>query len=153
MVDGTDYLARSAVLEFENSQHPLVDRRTEIVRWAQRAVVKVTISGRVSARAQTLAEAGFGALDAAHIACANAADGLEAPAVAAPERHEDAKGENLRLLPAPAVVPHSGVKTGGLSGRFRSKLQSQNHKRKFSQCSGAHMTSYRRFHFTEPKPA
>jgi hypothetical protein len=156
----------SAVLEFENSQHPLVDRRTEIARWAQRAVVKVTISGRVSARAQTLAEAGFGALDAAHVACADAAgydclltcdarlirvarcvqlamhvqnpieyveeetdcaqrspsaceprirrhgrpDGLEAPAVAAPERHEDAKGENLRLPPAPAVFPTLGFK-------------------------------------------
>jgi hypothetical protein len=59
----------------------------------------------VSARAQTLAKAGFGALDAAHVACANAADGLEAPAVAAPERHEDAKGENPRLLSAPAVFP------------------------------------------------
>ena len=63
----------SAVLEFEHSQHPLVDQRTEIARWAQHAVVKVTISGRVSARAQTLAEAGFGALDAAHVACADAA--------------------------------------------------------------------------------
>ena len=73
IIDGTDHLAWSAVLEFENSQHPLMDRRTEIARWAQHAVVNVTISGQVSARAQTLTEAGFGALDAAHVACAEAA--------------------------------------------------------------------------------
>jgi predicted nucleic acid-binding protein len=73
IIDGTDHLAWSAVLEFENSQHPLMDRRTEIARWAQRAIVNVAISDQVSARAQTLTEAGFGALDAAHVACAEAA--------------------------------------------------------------------------------
>jgi predicted nucleic acid-binding protein len=73
IVDGLDQLAWSAVLEFENSQHPLMDRRTEIARWAHRAVVNVAISDRVSARAQTLTEARFGALDAAHVACAEAA--------------------------------------------------------------------------------
>jgi predicted nucleic acid-binding protein len=50
-----------------------MDRRTEIARWAQCAVVNVAISDQVSARAQTLTEAGFGALDAAHVACAEAA--------------------------------------------------------------------------------
>jgi predicted nucleic acid-binding protein len=73
IVDGIDHLAWSAVLEFENSQHPLIDRRTESARWAHRAVVNVAISDRVSARAQTLTEAGFGALDAAHVACAEVA--------------------------------------------------------------------------------
>jgi predicted nucleic acid-binding protein len=73
IVDGIDHLAWSAVLEFENSQHPLIDRRTEIARWAHRAVVNVAISDRVSARAQTLTEAGFVALDAAHVACAEVA--------------------------------------------------------------------------------
>ena len=73
IIDGPDHLAWSAVLEFENSQHPLMDRRTEIARWTQRAVVNVAISDQVSVRAQTLTEAGFGALDAAHVACAEAA--------------------------------------------------------------------------------
>ena len=73
IIDGTDHLAWSAVLEFENSQHPLMDRRTEIARWAQPAVVNVAISGQVSARAHTLIEAGFGTLDAAHVAYAEAA--------------------------------------------------------------------------------
>jgi predicted nucleic acid-binding protein len=72
IVDGIDHLAWSAVLEFENSQHPLRDRRTEIARWVQRAVVNVAISDQVSARAQALTEAGLGGLDAAHVACAEA---------------------------------------------------------------------------------
>jgi predicted nucleic acid-binding protein len=73
IIDGIDHLAWSAVLEFENAQHPLVDRRTEIARWAQRAVAYVGISEQVPARAQALTEAGFGALDAAHVACAEVA--------------------------------------------------------------------------------
>ena len=32
IIDGVDLLAWSAVLDFENTQHPLVDRRTEIGR-------------------------------------------------------------------------------------------------------------------------
>jgi predicted nucleic acid-binding protein len=39
----------------------------------QRAVINVSISEQVSPRAQALTEAGFGALDAAHVACAEAA--------------------------------------------------------------------------------
>lgn len=73
IVDSLDTLAWSAVLDFENSQYPLVDRRAEIARWAQRAAVHVGISGQVAARAQELTRAGLGALDAAHLACAEAA--------------------------------------------------------------------------------
>jgi predicted nucleic acid-binding protein len=73
IIDGIDHLAWSAIVDFENAQHPLVDRRSEIARWAQRAVANVGISEQVSTRAQTLTEAGFGTLDAAHVACAEAA--------------------------------------------------------------------------------
>lgn len=73
IIDKVDHMVWSAVLEFENSQHPLVDRRTEIARWAKRAVVNVAINKQVSARAQELTRAGFDALDAAHLACAEAA--------------------------------------------------------------------------------
>jgi len=73
IIEGVDRLVWSAILEFENAQHPLVDRRTEIGRWAQRAVVNVAITHQVSTRARTLTEAGFRPLDAAHLACAEAA--------------------------------------------------------------------------------
>lgn len=73
IIDGVDHLAWSAVLEFENAQHPLTERRTEIAQWGHRALVNVGTSERVSARAQELTTAGAGALDAAHVACAEAA--------------------------------------------------------------------------------
>jgi predicted nucleic acid-binding protein len=72
IIDRVDHLAWSAVLEFENTQHPLVDRRTEIARWAQRAVVNVALGEQVMRRARELCDAGVAALDAAHIAGAEA---------------------------------------------------------------------------------
>jgi predicted nucleic acid-binding protein len=51
----------------------LADRRIEIARWAQRAVITVRMTPLVSTRARELAEAGFRPLDAAHLACAEAA--------------------------------------------------------------------------------
>ena len=73
VVEGLDQMAWSAVLDFENSQHPLVDRRDEIARWGRRAVTHVQITQPVSDRARQLTEAGFGPLDAVHLACAEAA--------------------------------------------------------------------------------
>ena len=73
VIEEVDSLVWSAVLDFENSQHPLVDRRTEIGRWAQRAVINIAINEQISIRAHALNQVGFGALDAAHLACAEAA--------------------------------------------------------------------------------
>ena len=73
VIDGVDELVWSAVLDFENSQHPLVDRRNEIARWAIFATAHVAIDPRMSIRAQELETAGLRPLDAAHLACAEAA--------------------------------------------------------------------------------
>ncbi len=73
IIDGVDRLVWSAILDFENAQHPLADRRTEIGRWAQRAVVNIPVTPQVSARAHALTAAGFRPLDAAHLACAEVA--------------------------------------------------------------------------------
>jgi predicted nucleic acid-binding protein len=73
IIDGVDQLIWSAILTFENAQHPLADRRTEIAQWAQRAVVNVAVTHQVATRARTLTAAGFRPLDAAHLACAEAA--------------------------------------------------------------------------------
>jgi hypothetical protein len=51
----------------------LADRRTEIAQWAQRAVVNIAVTHQVATRARTLTAAGFRPLDAAHLACAEAA--------------------------------------------------------------------------------
>lgn len=73
IIGGIDHLAWSAILDFENAQHPLVDRRTEIGRWSQRAVIHVAISEQVTVRAGELTQAGLHDLDAAHLASAEAA--------------------------------------------------------------------------------
>ena len=73
IVDGIDHLVWSAILDFENAQHPLADRRVEIARWAQRAMVHTAITPDVAARAHALTATGFRPLDAAHLACAEAA--------------------------------------------------------------------------------
>ena len=73
IVDGVDHLVWSAILDFENAQHPLADRRVEIVRWAQRAIVHMAVTSDVAARAHAFTAAGFRPLDAAHLACAEAA--------------------------------------------------------------------------------
>ena len=73
MVDGVDQMVWSAILSFENTQHPLADRREEIGRCAHQAVSDVDVSDQVAERAQELVETGFGPLDAAHLACAELA--------------------------------------------------------------------------------
>ena len=73
IIDGVDQLVWSAILTFENTQHPLVDRRTEIAQWAHHAVVNVAVTQQVATRARALTAAGFRPLDAAHLACAEAA--------------------------------------------------------------------------------
>src|SRR5688572_318543 len=47
IIEGVDRLVWSAILMFENAQHPLADRRIEIARWAQRAVVNVAVTPQV----------------------------------------------------------------------------------------------------------
>jgi predicted nucleic acid-binding protein len=69
---GFDQLAWSAVLAFENAQHPLPDRRDEIARWGRRAAVIAPIDQYVSTMAEQLNKAGITPLDAAHVACAEA---------------------------------------------------------------------------------
>jgi hypothetical protein len=68
-----DHLVWSDILTFENAQHPLVDRRVEIAQWAHRAIVHIAMTPGIAARAHALASTGLRALDAAHLACAEAA--------------------------------------------------------------------------------
>lgn len=72
LTDGLDELAWSQVLELENSQHPLPDRRAEIGSWSRRAHVIIEVDAEMRARAAGLHAAGLAPLDAAHLACAEA---------------------------------------------------------------------------------
>jgi hypothetical protein len=73
IINGIDLLAWSAVLDFENTQHPLVDRRTAIGRWAQRAVINMAVNKQISIRAYEFTQVSLAPLNAAHLACAEAA--------------------------------------------------------------------------------
>lgn len=72
LIEGLDQLAWSDVLELENNQHPLPDRRTEIGSWSRRVHVRISIDEQVAARAEELHAFGLAPLDAAHLACAEA---------------------------------------------------------------------------------
>jgi len=73
IIDGVDQPLWSAMLDFENAQHPLVDRRMEIARWAHYVVITIAVSQQIAARAYEFTAAGLRPLDAAHLACAEAA--------------------------------------------------------------------------------
>lgn len=68
IVSGSDRLAWSEALGYENSQHPLADRRAEIATWASRAVLNVRLSTETLRRADLLTRFPLSSLDAAHLA-------------------------------------------------------------------------------------
>ena len=72
IIEGNDSLIWSWVLTFENARHPKPDRRDEIALWEGRADVVVTVSTDLQERARQIAQQGIPALDAAHLASAEA---------------------------------------------------------------------------------
>lgn len=72
VLGGHDQLAWSAALNLELSAHPEPDIREELMGWAERCQILLEPSNDVRARAEALHSLGMGALDAAHIAFAEA---------------------------------------------------------------------------------
>lgn len=70
ITNGLDRLVWSEFLTLENSQHPLVDRQTEISRWREIAEGHVSADEGVRALAEDLVSVGLKPLDAAHVASA-----------------------------------------------------------------------------------
>jgi predicted nucleic acid-binding protein len=66
-------LINSFALEYENSKSPLIDRRSRIGDLLKIASEYVRSSERLGNRAEEIERAGFMAMDALHIACAEAA--------------------------------------------------------------------------------
>lgn len=67
---GTLKLAWSYMMDFENDANPFEDRRASIYSWRNLAVVDISESDDVVARAEDLNGLGFKAKDAIHISCA-----------------------------------------------------------------------------------
>ena len=72
VAEGKDILLWSWVLSFENDKHPKPDRRDEIAVWEGRSERSVALSSEVEERARHIAQQGIDALDAAHLASADA---------------------------------------------------------------------------------
>lgn len=72
IVERNDTLIWSWVLTFENAKHPKPDRRDEIGLWERRAEKSVALSSNLQERARQIAQVGIPALDAAHLASAEA---------------------------------------------------------------------------------
>ena len=72
VAEGKDILLWSWVLSFENDKHPKPDRRDEIAVWEGRSERSVALSSEVEERARRIAQQGIDALDAAHLASADA---------------------------------------------------------------------------------
>lgn len=111
LIEGLDDLAWSEVLEFENAQHPMPDRRTEIGSWSRRAHVIIRVDARVTARASELQTNGLGPLDAAHLACAES--GVCACLLTCDDRFiRRARRTNTRVLVTNPVEYLEGLKHG-----------------------------------------
>ena len=66
-------LLSSAVLEYENSRNPQLERRRWTTRLLQLAGVTQPLTASIQQRASQLEHTGLGSLDALHVACAEAA--------------------------------------------------------------------------------
>ena len=66
-------LVSSSILVYENSRNPLLLRQRWVERWLQLAQSYQELNEAIAERAQELVQQGLGAMDALHLACAEAA--------------------------------------------------------------------------------
>jgi hypothetical protein len=74
IIQGKDTLLWSWVMTYENDQHPKLERRDEIALWEHRAVRSVAVATNLHERARQFSQQGIPALDAAHLASAEAGE-------------------------------------------------------------------------------
>jgi len=75
MIEGnTVDLVTSSVIEYENSRNPFLLRQQWVERCTRLANYRQTANDEIRQRAEELSRAGLAALDALHVACAEAAN-------------------------------------------------------------------------------
>ena len=74
MRDGVLEYVWSSVLDFEISKSRFLDRSLQIMPWAKDAVINVQIDDSIRFRAKEFEANGLKAMDALHVACAEAAE-------------------------------------------------------------------------------
>jgi predicted nucleic acid-binding protein len=70
ILDGKLELAWSFILEYENDQNPFIERRWQIEKWQNIAVVDCSLSDEIYNKSKQLMLLGLRAKDSYHIACA-----------------------------------------------------------------------------------
>ena len=107
---GSVTLVTSSVLEYENNRSPFQLRRNRVTRCSSLAGVHRKVDEDIKRRAEELEQQGLKAIDALHIACAEAA-GSEYFLTCDDRLVRCYQGENLRVLnPAAFVVRIGGEK-------------------------------------------
>lgn len=74
MRDGVLEYAWSSVLDFEISKSRFLDRSLQIMPWAKGAIINVQIDDSIRLRAKEFEANGLKAMDALHVACAEASE-------------------------------------------------------------------------------
>src|SRR5215510_11727699 len=74
IMEGSDTLVWSWVISFENDKHPKPDRRDEIAVWEARSERSIAVNADLEERTRQIARQGIPALDAAHLASAEAGE-------------------------------------------------------------------------------
>ena len=74
MRDGILEYVWSSVLDFEISKSRFLDRSLQIMPWAKGAIINVQIDDSIRFRAKEFEANGLKAMDALHVACAEAAE-------------------------------------------------------------------------------
>ena len=74
MRDGVLEYVWSSVLDFEISKSRFLDRSLQIMPWAKGAIINVQIDDSIRFRAKEFEANGLKAMDALHVACAEAAE-------------------------------------------------------------------------------
>ena len=67
-------LVNSSVLEYENSQNPFPIKQQTMSRYLQMATIRQPVDEAIRQRSEQLSQQGIKAVDALHVACAEAAN-------------------------------------------------------------------------------
>jgi len=70
ILDGKLELVWSFILEFENDQNPLVERKRQIAKWQSLAIADCNLSDDILTKSKCIMKCGLREKDSYHVACA-----------------------------------------------------------------------------------
>jgi len=70
VLDGKVELIWSFILEYENDQNPFIERRKQIEKWQNKAIIDCSLSEQILEKSEELMKLGLREKDSFHVACA-----------------------------------------------------------------------------------